>query len=70
MAVGDGFSGTVVSGGPGDTYIVNIVGVGNESCVCKQIHADETIPPGTGVLVVQTGSPAYKFQVPVFLGSS
>jgi len=70
---GGGVPGQVVSGGPGDTYQVNIfengVSAGATATVTvKQLQIDpaETIPAGTWAIVSKSGS-GYVMQVPVWL---
>lgn len=68
---GGGFPGQVVSGGPGDTYTVNVYESGLSSApvsrTVKQlsIAIDATIPAGTWALIGKVGSD-YFMQVPVW----
>lgn len=67
---GNAFAGYVVSG-TGFTYVVRIfteAGTKDVTVTQLQIHGSETIPAGTGCIVVKTGS-VYYMQVPVWLGS-
>lgn len=69
---GGGFPGQVVSGGPGDTYTVNVYENGlNQPFAARtviqlQIHDDATIPAGTWALIGKVGN-EYFMQVPVWL---
>ncbi len=69
---GGGFPGVVVSGGPGDSYQVNVYENGLSEAPIERtvtqlsIAADATIPVGTWALVGKVGE-TYFMQVPVWL---